>query len=334
MHLITLLLRIALSAVFGTAGVTKLLDQRGTREAVKNFGAPESLTPALSIILPIIELVIAVGLLFADTTRASAIASLFVLTLFVVAIGVNLARGRTHDCHCFGQLYSRPLGWATLGRNLIFALAAGVVLWQTGTETPSIAGTLAALSSLAWLGLIAVLVAVAALMIYLHRRRSRLAKIVNKPQGLPLDAVAPAFELSAYSGGTTSLAQLLGNDKPVLLIFTNPNCGPCVYLFQEIKAWQESHSQQLTIGIISVGTIKENFVNVARNGLGQVLLQKEREVAEKYGANVTPTAVVVNTRGRIASPLAAGAEEIRSLLATVLGNSGNSNHHHHAGHAH
>jgi thioredoxin-related protein len=118
----------------------------------------------------------------------------------------------------------------------------------------------------------------------------------------------------------------------LLLIFTSPTCGSCVVLFQEIKEWQQSHSEQLTIALISFGTIKENFVNVARNGLGQVLLQQEREVAKKYGADVTPTAVIVNTSGRIASPMAAGAEEIRNLLATVLGNS-NSNHHP-ASHAH
>jgi hypothetical protein len=105
-------------------------------------------------------------------------------------------------------------------------------------------------------------------------------------------------------------------------------------LFKEIKEWQQSHTGQLTIAILSFGTIKENFVNVARNGLGQVLLQKKREVAEKYGADVTPTAVVVNQGGRIASATAAGADEIRNLLATVLGNSPNSNHSHPSGHAH
>ena len=121
MHLITVLLRLGLSAVFGVAAITKLIDQRGTREAVKNFGAPASLAPTLSILLPIAELAIACGLLFATTTSVSALAAVLVLALFIVAIGINLARGNTHDCHCFGQLYSRPLGWSTLVRNLIFA---------------------------------------------------------------------------------------------------------------------------------------------------------------------------------------------------------------------
>ena len=323
MHLITVILRIALSGVFGVAGVTKLIDPRGTRDAVKNFGAPEPLVPAVSLVLPIVELAIAVGLLFTDSSRVSALAALLVLMLFILAISVNLARGRTHDCHCFGQLYSRPLGWPTLARNITFALGAVFVLWQSDTTPGSdIVSTLAQLNSYQWLALLGAVAVVIGGLIYLQQRQKRLAnEPPAAPVGLPLDSEAPPFELAAYAGGTTSLSELLAYGKPLLLIFTNPTCGPCVVLFEEVKEWQHSHSKQLTIALLSFGTIKENFVNVARNGLGQVLLQQKREVAEKYGANLTPTAVVVNTSGRIASPLAAGADEIRALLTTVLGNS-------------
>ncbi|MGH9930076.1 MAG: MauE/DoxX family redox-associated membrane protein, partial [Pyrinomonadaceae bacterium] len=321
--LIIVLLRIALSAVFGIAGITKLIDQPGTREAVKNFGSPKSLASTLALVLPIVELAIAGGLLFDRTAGRSALSALLVVGVFVVAISVNLARGQTHDCHCFGQLYSRPLGWSTLARNLIFALAALMILWQDRVGSgSSILRTLAQLQLAQWLLLICALVLVTGTLVYLQRRQKRLAvKTAAAPQGLPPNSVAPSFELTAYAGGTSSLTQLLAYGKPLLLIFTNPTCGPCVVLFQEVKEWQQAHREQLTIALISFGTIKENFVNVARNGLGQVLLQEKREVAEKYGASVTPTAVVVSTSGRIASPLAAGADEIRKLLATVLENS-------------
>lgn len=333
MHLIIVLLRIALSAIFGIAGVTKLLDPRGTRDAARNFGSPKSLAPALSFLLPLVELAIAVGLLFTGTIRASALAALLLLGLFVFAISVNLARGRTHDCHCFGQLYSRPLGWPTLVRNVSFALGAGILFWQERVEADSsIFRRLAQFSFAQWLGSIGVIAVVVAILFYLQRRQKRLSGATSTTSGgavgLPLDSVAPSFELTAYAGGRITLAQLLADGKPLLLVFTNPTCGPCVVLFKEIKEWQELHSEQLTIALISFGTIKENFVNVARNRLGQVLLQQEREVAEKYGAQVTPTAVVVNTKGRIASPLAAGADEIRKLLVAVLGNSAISNHDH------
>jgi peroxiredoxin len=320
MLLIIVLLRIALSAIFSVAGVTKLIDPRGTRDAVKNFGAPEPLAPALAIALPIVELLIAAGLLVASTTSVSSLAALLVLALFIVAIGVNLARGHTHDCHCFGQLYSRPLGWPTLARNVVFALGAAFVLWQTGAQPgSSILATLAQLNSAEWLLLAVVVAVVVASLIYLQRRHKlQAAETAARPKGPPLDSPAPQFELTAYAGGTISLKQLLAYGKPVLLIFTNPTCGPCVVLFAEVKEWQKTHSDQLTIALISFGSIKENFVNVARNGLGTVLLQHEREVAELYGANVTPTAVVVGRNGKIASRLAAGADEIRALLTTVL----------------
>ena len=331
MILLIVLLRIALSVIFGVAGVTKLLDLRGTREAVKNFGAPEPLVPSLSILLPIVELAIAAGLLFVATTPASAFAAVLVLALFIVAISVNLAQGRKHDCHCFGQIYSRPLGWPTLVRNLIFALGAGFIFWQSQTQGPaSIIDTLAELTSTEWLLLIVAVAAIGVILFYLGRRQTKSAPVASEPQtGLPLNAEAPAFEAAAYTGGTISLADLLSHGKPLLFIFTNPKCGPCVALFEEIKDWQQAHSERLTIALFSMGTIKENFVNVARNGLGTVLLQQQREIAEQYGAKLTPTGVIVNTAGRIASPLAAGADEIRKLLTTQLGNSdGSSNHKH------
>lgn len=333
MSLIFALVRVALSAIFGVAGVTKLLDQQGTREAVENFGAPRSLAPVLALILPFLELAIAVGLLFSSSAWWSALGALLLLGLFVIAISVNLARGQTHDCHCFGQLYSRPLGWPTLARNVLFALGAGLVLWDGFDATqifPSIGDALVRLSGPQSLLVLAVLVGVTGAMIHLQRRRKRSSqKSAVPPTGLPIDSIAPPFELPAYQGGKRSLAQLVADGKPVLLIFTNPNCRPCVAIFKEIKDWQESHDDQLTIALISVGTIKENFVNVAKNRLGQVLLQEKREVGEQYGATATPTAVVVNTSGRIASPVAAGAGEIRKLLQTFVEISHESDNHHH-----
>lgn len=336
MMLLIVFVRVALSAVFGIAGVTKLLDQRGTREAVRNFGAPEPLAPALAVILPFVELGIAAGLLFSYSLWWSALAGLLLLTLFVVAISVNLARGNTHDCHCFGQLYSRPLGWSTLARNAVFAIGAVFLLWQMPSElSVGIIQTLAQLNTVQWLFVAAAIgTAVVGLLMLQRRHKRKTAAASGQSLGLPLDSVAPSFELPAYEGGTRSLQQLLDYGKPVLLIFTNPNCSPCVLLFKEIKEWQQAHNERLTIALISLGTIKENFVNVARNRLGQVLLQQKLEVGEKYGALVTPTAVLVNTDGKIASHVAAGADEIRQLLDNVLKVSSASNNGNRSGHNH
>lgn len=321
MPLIIVLVRIALSVVFSLAGITKLMDQPGTREAVKNFGAPAASVRATALILPFVELAIAIGLLFSGTTAVSSISGLLLLGAFILAISVNLARGQTHDCHCFGQLYSRPLGWPTLVRNIVFALGAGFVFWQAElAASPGIVSILATLSAAGWALLAVAVAAIVAVFLYLQQRhRKELAARVG-PEGLPIDSIAPDFELPAYHGGTESLTTLLEHGKPLLLLFTSPHCGPCIVIFKEIKEWQEAHRDQLTIAVITRGSIKDNFVNVARNSLGEVLLQKEREVGEKYGGLATPTGVVVTPDGRIASRVAAGAGEIRALLNNVLGN--------------
>lgn len=325
MDLLLALLRLALSVIFGVAGITKLLDRPGTREAVINFGAPKPLAPALALALPIAELVVALGLLFNRSAWSSALAGLLMLGLFVVAISVNLAQGRTHDCHCFGQLHSRPLGWPTLLRNVLFALLAIVVLWQFRADAYppihiSILRALAALNGVeAGLLIVGVIAGISGLILWQRQRQSAMEVAPGTPLGLPPETPAPHFEIESYDGGKRSLNQLLGSGKPLLLLFTNPKCGPCVTLFQEIKDWQELHGEQLTIALISRGSVKDNFVSVAKNGLGEVLLQEKGEVAQLYGAGATPTAVVVNTEGKIASYLAEGAGEIRKLLASVLG---------------
>lgn len=317
MPLITSIVRIALSAIFALAAITKLTDQRGTREAVVNFGAPKLAAPVLAVLLPIAELSIALGLLVTGASYWSAWAALALLLLFIIAISINLSRGQTHDCHCFGQLYSRPLGWPTLVRNIIFASAAGFIIWQHAIGVkpdiiPTLTGAVnnASITQLVMIGVAAI--AVVAGSLYWRRRAAQ--RVVEEAKGLPVGTPAPDFELDAYEGGTQTLSQLLEPGKPLLLIFTNPHCGPCIALFEEISEWQKAHDQMLTIALITRGTIKDNFVPVARNQLGKVLLQGEPNIAIKYGVRATPNAVVVDQQGLIASEVVGGSEDIRALL--------------------
>ena len=323
MALLIALVRLMLSLVFGVAGITKLTDQKGTREAVMNFGAPRAAAPSIAVVLPLIELAIAIGLLFSATAWLSALAAVLVLGIFVVAISINLAQGKTHECHCFGQIYSRPLGWSTLVRNILFALAAGVVIWNGPAFQPNLVSTISqAVAGLdTWQLVILIVGVIAAAGFLLQRRQATPAEQAQEPPtGLPIGTPAPDFELPNYEGGRTSLAQLLAAGKPVLLIFTNPKCGPCISLFKDIRDWQTAHNDQLTIALLTFGTIKDNFVNVARNGLGQVLLQERNEVSSLYGSNLTPTAVIIGTDGLIMSNFAGGGEEIRTLLESHVGN--------------
>src|SRR5688500_13931325 len=141
MALVISLVCLILCLLFGVDGIPKLTDKKGTREAVMNFGAPNVAALSISVLLPLLELALAIGLLFTATAWLIALAALFVLGIFVVAISINLAQGKSHECHCFGQIYSRPLGWPTLVRNVLFGLAAGLVIWNGPEFQPPLAST-------------------------------------------------------------------------------------------------------------------------------------------------------------------------------------------------
>src|SRR5215217_1391286 len=130
MDVALLLARLLLASVFLVAGVAKLADREGSRRALADFGVPTPLATPLGVLLPLIELAVAIALLLPSTALWGALGALALLLGFVAAIGVNLVRGRKPECHCFGQLRSAPAGWKTLVRNGALAAVAGFVIWE------------------------------------------------------------------------------------------------------------------------------------------------------------------------------------------------------------
>ena len=117
--------RLLLALVFAVAGVAKLRDRAGTRDALEGFGVPGNLVRTLAVVVPLAELAVAGLLVPAQTAAAGALGALLLLGVFTGAIGWNLAHGRAPECHCFGQLHSAPTSWRTLARNgVLLAIAA------------------------------------------------------------------------------------------------------------------------------------------------------------------------------------------------------------------
>ena len=126
--------RLLLSTVFVVAGVGKLADNSGSRKAIIDFGIPDFLSPFLAICLPIVELALAIALIPTFTAWWGALGSLILLLAFSVAIGVNLVQGKKPDCHCFGQMHSKPVGISTLVRNGVLAGLSVLIVGQTSNH--------------------------------------------------------------------------------------------------------------------------------------------------------------------------------------------------------
>jgi peroxiredoxin len=344
MNIALLIARLLLAVVFVVAGLTKLADRAGSRRALIDFGVPARLATPGGLLLPLAELAVAVALIPLVTAWWGAVGALALLALFIGGISINLARGRKPDCHCFGQLYSKPIGWSTLIRNVVLAAVAGLIVglgWSNvglsatdwfGLLTVSsrielIAGVIlvALLFGIGWL-LLAIMQQQGRLLLRIEALEARLTAVGSTPPapavdqpGLPVGTVAPAFALSGLYGETLTLEALKAASKPMVLLFSDPGCGPCTALMPEVGRWQREYMGKLTLAVISRGTPQANRAKASEHGVTQVLLQKDREVAETYTANGTPAAVIVRPDGTIGSPLAMGADAIRALVAQAVG---------------
>jgi peroxiredoxin len=349
---VTLLIaRSLLALVFAVAGAAKLADRQGSRQAIVDFGVPSAIVAPLGLLLPLAELAVAATLLPATTAWWGAMGALALLSVFVVGIGINLARGRKPECHCFGQLHSAPAGWKTLARNGVLAVVAGFVLWEgyDGGAGPSALSWLGALSTAQVLGILGGALVLALLagqwtfLVHLLRQNGRLlvrlealeataaagnhaapstngsAQPAQPPAGLPVGQEAPRFSLKGLHGETLTLDALRSSGKPVMALFTDPGCGPCNALLPEVGRWQGEHAQKLTLALISRGEAEENKTKAQEHGLRNVLLQEDWEVSASYQVGGTPSAVLISPDGKVASPVAGGAEGIRALLEHAVG---------------
>jgi peroxiredoxin/uncharacterized membrane protein YphA (DoxX/SURF4 family) len=334
--------RLALAAVFGVAGFSKLADRRGSRDSLIELGVPAPLAPFVAVAVPVVEIGVALALIFPQSAAWAAIAAAALLTLFLAGMGWNLATGRRPQCHCFGQLHSAPIGRSTVARTGVLAGIAALAGWQSLAQ-PELATVwtlpMSATESIlltAIVVLVGVVLAEAWFLLQLTAQHGRVllrlealeaARSETVPTatqtalalGLPVGAKAPDFRLPGLHGETLTLGALLAERQALLLVFADPGCGPCLALLPEIGRWQRQYTTRFTVAVVSRGEPDANRAKAHEYGVRRVLLQDNFEVAEAYRFAGTPSAVLIGSDGTIASALAAGADAIKALAAMAAG---------------
>jgi peroxiredoxin/uncharacterized membrane protein YphA (DoxX/SURF4 family) len=360
-----LVVRLLLAAVFAAAAAGKLFDRDGARTAARGFGVPDALSGLATFVLIIAEIAAAALLIPATTAEIGAALAIALLVVLTTVVMIALARGQKPDCHCFGALHSRPVGASTIVRNVVLAAGAAYVLAEG--SGPTIASWWRSLSSAghadaviaAVLGLAVLIEGVVAWRLFLGYGRLLMrvdeletasAAASGAParhpsgHGLAIGTPAPEFALEGLYGETLTLASLTSLARPVVLVFTDPHCGPCGALTPELAAWQQALAGRVTLAVVSRGAPADNATKFATAGLHSVVVQHDAEVSDAYLVPGTPSAVIVGADGAVASGVAAGADAIRRLVADVSGSpsvpvamgplngngNGNGAHHEHA----
>jgi thiol-disulfide isomerase/thioredoxin len=155
------------------------------------------------------------------------------------------------------------------------------------------------------------------LLLRLEAVEAKLGAGTDAPaMGLPVNSVAPGFSVESLAGTTVTLEMLRERGRPLLFFFSEPGCAACDAAFPEVAEWQREHGDRLLIVPITRGGALVNRAKRKKHDLHNVLLQADREVAQAYRVEVTPSAVLVS-EGLIASPLAVGIDAIRALVDTT-----------------
>lgn len=143
--------------------------------------------------------------------------------------------------------------------------------------------------------------------------------------GLRKGTPAPDFDLPnlTQSGGRVSLKDYRG--RRVLLVFSDPQCGPCLEMAPELQAIHRGRTKgstgntgtDLNMVMITRGDRAANVAKVKEHGITfPVALQKQWEISKKYAMFATPVAYLVDGDGIIAEEIAVGVDDILALAAS------------------
>lgn len=131
--------------------------------------------------------------------------------------------------------------------------------------------------------------------------------------GLKAGTPAPDFRLPKVGGGELSLLDYRG--RRVLLVFSDPQCGPCDALARRLEEHHRRTSDPQVL-MISRRDMESNRKKLAQSGASfPVAVQKNWDTSKDYGMFATPIAYLIDERGVIAADVAAGEEAILALVS-------------------
>ena len=137
-------------------------------------------------------------------------------------------------------------------------------------------------------------------------------------EGLKAGTPAPAFNLPTVNGNTVSLDEFRG--RKVLLVFSDPHCGPCDALAPQLAKLHRKHENNgLAFVMVGRGGAEENKKKVTEYGIKfPVAVQERWKLSKQYGIFATPVAFLIDKDGVILRDVAKGADDIMALAHESL----------------
>lgn len=325
-----------IAVVLVLSGGAKLLAPAATLRGMAELGVPRAFQRRwLAIAFAAAEILVGLALVFgAGAVRfGAALVALAMMLGFTGLVARALLRGADASCECFGALSRDRLDGWTLGRNVVFVLAA-VAAVLAGPAAPSLLGAVVAAPPAALALLLVVWIALALIAVLLRwaliergaAREARtaledgaVAASASGPVPTPAAELAigspiPRAELVNAEGMTLQLDRLV-RGRAVLLLFVKAGCGGCKPVAERFDDWLARIGDTVELRVATSSRPAEMAASYPQ--FGDRVRYGAMGASRALGIEGIPAAVVLGNNGVIASPVARGIQEIEALVNGV-----------------
>jgi thiol-disulfide isomerase/thioredoxin len=134
--------------------------------------------------------------------------------------------------------------------------------------------------------------------------------LLESLKGPELGAEGSRLPWATLDGGYVGLDEYLGRE--VTLLFWGVDCEFSQRILPDLKEWEQEAGEAIDdVLIISSGDVEANRAQGLRT---RIVLDDSFAAGNDFGVSGTPAAVRLDARGRVASPLAVGADAVLDLL--------------------
>jgi thiol-disulfide isomerase/thioredoxin len=136
-----------------------------------------------------------------------------------------------------------------------------------------------------------------------------IAEPYSEPAALPVGAEVPELIVRTLAGDDIDLARV---QEKSLLVFWNPGCGYCSSMRDDLLAWERNPPAGAPrLFIVTSG---DEAATRAEGFASTVVLDTGFGVGGVFGAHGTPMGILLDSKGRVASKVTAGADALFALI--------------------
>ena len=136
-------------------------------------------------------------------------------------------------------------------------------------------------------------------------------------------SASEAFDAIVIGAGAAGLMCALTagqRGRKVLLVFSDPHCGPCDMVAPDLVRFHRKHGNNgLAVLMVGRGDREENKKKAMQHGiLFPVVLQEKWKLSRQYGIFATPTGFLIGQDGVIVRNVATGPDDVMALAREGL----------------